>query len=169
MTTLTTSRLLLRPLDLADVDVMHALWTEASVRKYLWDDEIISKELARMAIEASLQSFTQDGFGMWGVTLKATKTLIGFCGVRLHEDTAEKELLYGLSETYWGTGLTTEAAQAVMDYVFAQGITTRLIALANPANVGSCRVAEKVGMHCEREITLNGETLRYYAIKKAED
>lgn len=167
VTILTTQRLWLRPLTLTDLHTMHRLWTEAGVRKYLWDDEIISAETARAAIQASIQAFEQQGFGLWGIIHKHTATLIGFCGVRLYANTLENELLYGLSEGYWGRGLTTEAARAVVDYLFAQQLTERVIALASPANAGSCRVAEGVGMRFEREIIHNGELLHYYAIEKA--
>ncbi|HEX2728483.1 MAG TPA: GNAT family N-acetyltransferase, partial [Rubrobacteraceae bacterium] len=43
---ITSARLRLRPLVPNDLDAVHRLWTEPEVRKYLWDDEIISREKA---------------------------------------------------------------------------------------------------------------------------
>ena len=39
--TLTTRRLELRPCAPADLDALHALFTDADVRRWLWDDEVI--------------------------------------------------------------------------------------------------------------------------------
>jgi RimJ/RimL family protein N-acetyltransferase len=36
---LVTARLHLAPLAPSDTDALHALWTTAGVRRYLWDDE----------------------------------------------------------------------------------------------------------------------------------
>ena len=165
MYTLDTQRLRLRPLALDDLDALHRIWTEARVRYYLWDDEIISVATARAAIYESIESFEQAQFGVWGMIDKQMGALIGFCGVRLHAETLDKELLYGVSQPFWGAGLTTEAAQAVIAYLFDPQLTDRLIALANPANVGSCRVAEKLGMRRVRCVEMNGETMCYYAIE----
>ena len=43
---LKTSRLVLRPWIAADVDALHELWIDAAVRRYLWDDIVISRERA---------------------------------------------------------------------------------------------------------------------------
>jgi len=37
---------LLEPHAIEPLDAAHALWTEAEVRRYLWDDEIITRERA---------------------------------------------------------------------------------------------------------------------------
>ena len=41
---LQTKRLSLRPLTLDALDHLHQLWTAPDVRRYLWDDQAISKE-----------------------------------------------------------------------------------------------------------------------------
>jgi len=42
---LETARLRLRPFERADVGVLHAHWTGAEVRRYLWDGVAIPKRL----------------------------------------------------------------------------------------------------------------------------
>jgi len=39
------TRLTLRPVSPNDLDDLHCLWIDSDVHKYLWDDEIISREL----------------------------------------------------------------------------------------------------------------------------
>ncbi len=54
MSCLETNRLLLRPLSPSDLDYLHGLWTEPLVRRYLWDDQVISRDEAAAVIQASL-------------------------------------------------------------------------------------------------------------------
>lgn len=56
---LETSRLHLRPCSLADVTPLHALWTNKSVRHFLFDERIIPTDEARSFVEASLDSFAR--------------------------------------------------------------------------------------------------------------
>ena len=58
---LETERLLLIPFDREHLPFLHRLWTDPEVRRYLWDDRIISVDEAAEVVEASLQ-----GPGMWG-------------------------------------------------------------------------------------------------------
>ncbi len=56
-----------------------------------------------------------------------------------------------IDKAYWGQGLGTEAAQAVLDYGFEQLRLSRLICLIERDNVASIKVAEKIGMTFEKE------------------
>lgn len=38
---LETARLHLRPCQAADAEVLHLMWTDPDVRRYLWDDRVI--------------------------------------------------------------------------------------------------------------------------------
>jgi hypothetical protein len=77
-----TARLRLLPFRIADLDEAHRLWTDPDMRRYLWDDEIISRETAREALEVSAASFESQGFGYWRVLSKGAPALIGFAGLR---------------------------------------------------------------------------------------
>lgn len=48
---------MLRPFIREDVDDLRRLWVDPAMRKYLWDDEVISRETAVEVVEASLESF----------------------------------------------------------------------------------------------------------------
>jgi RimJ/RimL family protein N-acetyltransferase len=66
------------------------------------------------------------------------------------------EIGYRLARSAWGKGFATEAARAVRDVaVHTLGIK-RLIAIIDPANTASIRVAQKIGMHHESEVRLEG-------------
>lgn len=59
---------------------------------------------------------------------------------------------------HWGRGLATEATTAVRDLAFDTLKLDRLIALIDPANARSIRVAEKIGMSHEADVMQHGYT-----------
>jgi RimJ/RimL family protein N-acetyltransferase len=67
--------------------------------------------------------------------------LIGACGVDPRDDSAE--LGYWLGAGYWGRGLMTEAARAVIDYAFGDLRHETLESGARVSNPASRRVLEK--------------------------
>jgi RimJ/RimL family protein N-acetyltransferase len=105
--------------------------------------------------------------------LKATGELVGDCGpaVREVERKAEIELGWHVKRTLWGQGLATEAASASRDWAFHTIRPSRLIALVRPENTQSRRVAEKIGMTVEGEVTYGsmGWLHLVYAIRLSRD
>lgn len=143
---LLTPRLALRPCAAGDVEALYHLWTTPEVRRYLWDDEAILREQAAAVVAESEQSFAERGFGLWGVALRDSPALIGFCGLRAIAGSAEVELLYGLAPAQWGQGLATEAAVAVLRYAFEQAELVRVWARTDSPNSASLRVMQRLGM-----------------------
>jgi RimJ/RimL family protein N-acetyltransferase len=64
----------------------------------------------------------------------------------------EIELGYRLAGAFWGRGLATEADRAVGDY--APGVLglPGLVAIINPGNRASIRVAQKRGLRYEKDV-----------------
>ena len=103
--------------------------------------------------------YRAQGFGLWAVVEKSTRCVIGYCGLTRFPDIAgeeEIEVGYRLARECWGKGYATEAARAVRDYGFETLKLPRLISLIDPENIASVRVAEKLGMHYEKDATLPG-------------
>jgi RimJ/RimL family protein N-acetyltransferase len=151
---LRTPRTTLEPLTPDHTDTMHALWTDRWVRQYLWDGKLITRERAAEVIAASQADFAAHRYGLWAVVDNATRRVIGFCGLRSGDHDAP-ELLYGLCPRFWGKGLATEAARAVLSYAFALG-HPEVVAATDLPNDASARVLERLGMKLERRGLLNG-------------
>lgn len=85
------------------------------------------------------------------------------------EDTLEFEVSYLLDKHFWGQGLATEAAREIVRLGFERYMVSRIVALIIPENVASVRVAEKIGMKYERDVTYKdfGKVAMY--LLKAED
>jgi len=161
-----TNRLRLRPYTLDDLDALYSLWTDPGVRRYLFDNKILSREQVAADIQRSLVNFETHGFGEWAVCLRGHDPLIGFCGLRFLGDPPEIELLYGIAPPYWGQGLATEAAMAVIRHGFEAHDLHRIIASVDVPNVASVRVLEKVGMTFEKRVRQDPLDLLYYAISR---
>jgi ribosomal-protein-alanine N-acetyltransferase len=161
-----TTRLRLRPVTLADLNAIHEIWIDSGVRRYLWDDEIISIEQAASVIETSMASFEENGHGLWVVCPRDEETIIGFCGYWFFHDPPELELLYGIRTNEWGKALATEAARAMIRYGFDNLSFDRIQASTDALNQASVRVMEKAGMSFDKQILTDGLDTIYYSIRR---
>jgi ribosomal-protein-alanine N-acetyltransferase len=165
---LETERLIFRRLTMDDLDELFALYHSPDVRKY-YSEGIPSYAETRQELEWMLNTcYAKYGFGMWATIYKATDKFIGRCGltpmdIEGHE---EIEVGYMLAREYWGQGLATEAAQAILQYGFDELKIPRLVCVINPGNEASSRVAEKIGMTLEIDGDVNGEPTLLYALNK---
>jgi ribosomal-protein-alanine N-acetyltransferase len=81
----------------------------------------------------------------YGIFLKDSGDFVGVCGVfDIKWGNESGEIGYWLNPKYAGRGLMSEAVNAVTDEFLNMGFK-RIIILANPENIASCRVAEKCG------------------------
>ncbi len=103
--------------------------------------------------------------GIWSVVETATSRLIGNCGL-VEKDVAgqtECELVYVFFTTVWGRGYATEAALAVQEHALCRLGLARVVALIDPANVASERVAVRIGMQYRGDtLRAGGQPLRLY-------
>ena len=165
MTDLTTRRLTLRPFTNDDLDAVHALWTDADMRRFLCDNQIVPRERSQEWLEGSTHEFATRRFGLWGVHEPPGGTLIGFCGCRVWP-TGEPELMYGLLKPWWGRGLATEAATAVLDHVFETLDNRVVMAATDPPNVASVRVMARLGMAFHERCEMHGLDTVVYRLSR---
>ena len=158
---LTTPRLDLRTIQLEDLELAHDLWTNAEVRRFLFDDRVISVDEARALIEASLKNFEERGYGLWLAFSRDTGTLVGFAGFISSSDESPN-LVYGVHPDFCGSGFATEAATAVLDYAFETLALSSVKADVDEPNAASVRILEKLGMTRVRRAIVSGRPLLYY-------
>ena len=169
MPILSTERLVLRPISPSDVDALHRFWTDPSVRKYLWDDEIIPRETVVEILAASDEAFRRLGSGLYAIELGAQPgELVGFCGLRYMEGRGDVELLYGILPRYWGEGLVTEAARAVLRHGFESCGLERIMGATDTPNQRSVRVMQRLGMVFQDRREYKGLDTVFYSISPRE-
>ena len=150
---LETKRLLLRHQVLEDLDDLWALYCDHEITKYI-PDAPRSYDEAREELKCHMNGHPKNPqLGLWATIHKDSGKFIGRCGLLPYtiEDQQEVEVAYTIAREYWGLGLGTEAAKAILNYGFEQLQLSRLICLIDPENIASQRVAEKIGMTFKKE------------------
>jgi RimJ/RimL family protein N-acetyltransferase len=124
-------------------------------------------EIAEMLAD-DLRHWRDAGFGPWVLIDGEGEELVGRVG--LHRTSVGGELVTELAWTIHpgrqGRGLATAAAVEGLALARSAGLP-ELVALVLPANVASCRVAEKVGMRSSAEVTHAGLPHLLYRIELA--
>lgn len=160
-----TERLLLRPVKRSDAHRLARIWSDPNVTRYMGGPRDF-KEVCQM-FEADANSSSQTDFDLWPVVEKTSGQVVGHCGLidKEVDGQNEFELIYVFDTWVWGKGYAAEAASAVKSYAFEQLGLKRIIALIDPDNIASERVASKVGMHLEKDTRRpSGKVLRVYAL-----
>ena len=153
MKILETERLLLRRLEMGDLDDLFALYRDEELRRY-FPEGVLSYEETREELEWFLEGHPRHPeLGLWATISKENGAFIGRCGLLpwTIDGRDEVEVAYLIAKAYWGQGLATEAAQAIVAYGYEQLGLSRLVCLIDAENAASKRVAEKAGMRFERE------------------
>jgi RimJ/RimL family protein N-acetyltransferase len=154
MKILETERLILRHQVLEDLDALYALYCDPEITRYI-PDAPTNYEETREELEWHRNGHPRHTeLGLWATIHKESGAFIGRCGLlpwRI-DGREEVEVAYTMARAYWGQGLATEAARAILQYGFQTLNLTRLVCLIDPENIASQRVAEKIGMTLERKL-----------------
>jgi len=89
---------------------------------------------------------------VWAITIKGNGKIIGSVGLepdKKRPGVNSSELGYSLSKEYWGKGVMTEAAKAVMDFAFKVFKSEVIAACTGPLNKRSQGVLLKCGFSYE--------------------
>lgn len=153
---LETERLVLRRYTIDDLDGLVAVLCDRLTMRFY--PRSFSRDDAAVWIDNNLARYENDSHGLWAMDLKATGQFVGNCGPvkQIVEGRSEVELGWHVNRKYWGQGLATEAGAACRDYAFTNLGVARLVSLILPENVQSRRVAEKIGMHVEKQVEFKG-------------
>jgi RimJ/RimL family protein N-acetyltransferase len=142
-----TERMILRKFSIDDAEAFLDLNSDPEVVRYAEKTVMKSLDEARQALlSAPLRDYDKYGYGRLAIILKANEELVGFCGMKFLPELGLNELGYRLKKKCWGQGLATEAAAATLRYARQSLDLDYVIALILKGNVGSVRVAEKLGM-----------------------
>ena len=143
-----TERLILRPPTEADRAMLHALWADPAVMADL--GPVKSPEDSDAAIARHAGYRESHGLGFWIVEHRESGAAIGFCGLKpgaAHTPICgEVEIGWILAQPWWGHGYATEAAQAGLDWAWANTTAPRVVAITAARNLRSQLLMERLGM-----------------------
>jgi RimJ/RimL family protein N-acetyltransferase len=141
---LVTERLLLRELDLDDVDsLFEVLGDPVSMRYY---SAPFDRDRVAAWIEGARRSYRDNGFGLWGVIRRSDGRFLGDCGPMLQSVDGDliPEVGYHIVPPEQGLGYATEAARASVAWVLANTPFDVVCSIVSPDNAPSRAVASKV-------------------------
>jgi [ribosomal protein S5]-alanine N-acetyltransferase len=150
-----------------DAEFMFELLNDPSFIQNIGDRHIQTMDDARSYIVNSpVASYAKNGFGLCLVVLKETGESIGMCGLIRREYLEDVDIGYALLPRFWSKGYASEAARAVKKYARDVVGLKRMVAIVDPANEGSIRVLEKLGLHYEKMVRLSADDidLKLFAI-----
>ena len=115
-----------------------------------------------------INSYKQNGFGLWAVILKETNTFIGDCGISMQKIDGEwlPEVGYHINKKYWRNGYAKEAGLAVVKWAFMNTNYLNLYSYMTKDNIASYKTAESLGMKFLKEYKEEEEVLLVYSINK---
>ncbi|MBA3236740.1 MAG: GNAT family N-acetyltransferase [Parachlamydiaceae bacterium] len=173
---LETSRLIIRPFTLNDLQSIHLILDQELKNSDFGNEGAQTLSERERWLQWTLLSYeqfsklNQPPYGERAIVHKDSNKLIGICGYvpcldcfeqlcDLHQDerpasqslsTTEFGLFYAISKSSQGFGFATEAAAALATYAFEQLHVKRIIATTTYDNLASIKVMRKLGMNFKK-------------------
>jgi RimJ/RimL family protein N-acetyltransferase len=150
-----TARLQLRHLLDSDAPFILELLNEPDFIRNIGDREVRTLEDARRYIQhGPMVSYSQHGFGLFLVQLRAGAVPIGICGLLKRDYLPDVDVGFALREAHRGRGYAFEAAAAAMRHGTEDLGISRIVAITSPDNQASMRVLRKLGLEFERTLRI---------------
>jgi RimJ/RimL family protein N-acetyltransferase len=168
--TLTTSRLVLRPLRRADLADLVALDRDPEVMRYVGSPAGVksleeTRARARVRIEES-EAGQHAPLGFWRIEARNDGAFLGVAALIRMPDGDDVEVAYRLARAAWGQGIATEAAGALV----AHGLRTlglpRLVAVTYPENRASQGVLDKLGFERRGLVEYKGVQTTFHVLTR---
>jgi len=165
---LETDRILLREFQIEDYKSVFEFSSNKEVARYTGDKVLESEDEAKRIIsQIFLSDYKKYGYGRWAAVYKPENKIIGFAGLKYLKSISETDIGYRFLPKYWGKGIATEIATEIIYYGFNTLNLSRIIGIAHPDNIASCKVLGKIGMELFKkdEHEGDGEDYNWYEME----
>lgn len=142
---LSTPRLMIREITVADVPRLYELYADSSITAYmepLFESQEQEEEYTSQYIQ-NVYGFY--GYGMWLITLKETGEVIGRAGLEYKEGFDGLELGFMLGAAYQHMGYAYEACEAILAYGKEELEQTAYRAVVHEDNLASQKLCDRLG------------------------
>lgn len=178
---------MLRALTPDDLDDLAEIYADPEVRAF-FPEGTLTREETLEEIKWFIEVYeARYGYSLWATIHRETGAFIGRCGllpwrvvstgpgalVLEHADeypdggaAYEVEVAYLLARPFWGRGLGTEIARALVDHAFDRLDVPRLICLIEPGNEGSRTVASRAGFAASGTVEIEGDVFPLWSIAR---
>ncbi len=174
---LETNRLVLRRYVTFDAAAMFDNWaSDSEVTRFLMWQPHESLEVSQSIIEDWLKQYDDEKYYHWAIVLKENgdEPIGDIAVVQMNEEVSSVHIGYCIGKKWWHQGITSEALNVVMDFLFDEVEVNRIESRHDPRNPNSGGVMKKCGMKYEgtlRSSDWNNQGVCdacYYALLKTE-
>jgi len=140
-----TPRLIIRETTVNDVEDFYRIYSAKSITEYienLFEDPDEELCYTKKYIDTIYKFYN---YGLWTLVLKETGKVIGRAGLSPREDCDYPDLGFIIEEKYQNKGLAYEACLEIIKYAFTELEMTTLQSRANPENIKSIGLLNKLG------------------------
>jgi RimJ/RimL family protein N-acetyltransferase len=160
-----TPRLIIEHLRPEHIEPLCDIWYDPAITQFMGGPRV--REKVRQSLQEELA--VPETYTLWPVVEKVGGAVVGHCGLLEKEQDGRKdiELVYVIASGRQRRGYGLEAAQAIADYGFRRMNLGRLIALIEPENRPSQRLAKKLGFTAGPKVVRPGGGHRIiYALER---
>lgn len=143
-----TARLRLEPYHDSHYEGLRVMDSDPSVMRYINNGIVKTPEETWEGIRRVQARWDKYGFSWWAIIEKASGAIVGAACLQYlaNVEGAPLEIGWRLVPEHNGKGYATEAAKAIVDFAAEQAGATYLVAVADPENIPSQRVMQRLGM-----------------------
>jgi ribosomal-protein-alanine N-acetyltransferase len=157
-----TEHLIIREFFLREEEIYLNHFTDDEVCRYI--PQRTRPERVNIFLAALVNYISNKQQGIWGIFNKANEEFVGSCLLRIFDNEPGRiELGYSLEQKYWGQGIATEMAAAMIAYAFTDENTNEVVAVTDLDNIASQRVLEKAGLVRGENLLRDGEELAFFS------
>jgi RimJ/RimL family protein N-acetyltransferase len=159
-TTITTERMVLRPMQQDDLPHYIEMEADADVMRWVGDGTTKQPDEVRATFEHFWWFPERFGTRAFTIVDRESDAFLGrvFLGPLLEDS----EIGYLFVKPAWGRGLATEAARAALNWAFTHAGLKRIVGITYPDNIASQKVLQKCGLVRQGEKEIIGIVFPYF-------
>ncbi len=154
--TIETARLILRPWSQDDVVEIERVTNTPEVMEHMGG--VAAPDAFVAMVERIMTGQREQGFSFWIVERRSDRALLGFCGFKrgtVNPIMGEMEIGWRFRQDAWGQGYAREAAQACLDWAWANVDCERIFAITVLGNAPSWGLMRRLGMTRREDMDFN--------------
>jgi ribosomal-protein-alanine N-acetyltransferase len=164
---LTTDRLVLRQLSMADDKEVFFQRSDKEMNKYVDNPPCQSIEEARAWIEKITGFLNNNESIFWAVCLKGTEKMIGgFCFWNIDKENSKAEIGFTIFPEHQNKGLMNEVLTTALQYGFEEMSAKTIEGYTNPGNLASIKVMQKHGFQLKHPQPEDAKPYVVYELKR---
>jgi [ribosomal protein S5]-alanine N-acetyltransferase len=164
-----TERFVLREILPTDVEGLFELDSDPEVHRYLGNNPVKSIDEVNELIQFIRKQYIDNGIGRWAIIDKNTNQFIGWTGLKYVTEPINGkknyyDLGYRIIRKYWGKGIASETAIAMLDYAFTNLKLYEIYAVADCENLVSNKILKKIGFQFVEKFGWEGIEHNWYQL-----